>query len=390
MNLLDIVLLVGVVMAALGGWRAGFLARVTSWLGLALGFYVGLRILPSVLEAFELPTVSARLLVVITVLVVSIFVGQALGLIVGHRLRTGLPVGGARVADRGVGAAAGAISVLVALWLLLPTIADVQGWPSRQARTSLIARGVSNALPEPPDTTKAVRRLVDERTFPRVFDALRPAPDSGLPPVTLTLSPEVVAKVIASTVKVQGEACRRIQEGSGFVVSENVIVTNAHVVAGEERVEVVRPDGKRLQAQVVVFDPAKDLSVLRVENLGLPSLGRANAEVGMEGAVFGHPGGQAEVRAAPARISEEVTASGEDIYGASTIRQVYILAASLQPGDSGGALVDQEGRVVGVAFAIAPDRASTAYALTGAELDKTIQAYNANPDARATTQDCLA
>ncbi len=105
--------------------------------------------------------------------------------------------------------------------------------------------------------------------------------------------------------------------------------------------------------------------------------------------MFGHPGGQAAVRAAPALISEEVTASGEDIYGSGTIRQVFILAAALQPGDSGGPLVDTEGRVVGVAFAIAPDRPSTAYALTGGELDKTLQAYQADPNARAETQDCL-
>jgi S1-C subfamily serine protease len=388
-SLLDVLLLAGIVLAALGGYRAGFLARFTSWIGLAVGFFVGVRILPTVLEAFELPTVSARLLVVITVLVVAIFIGQALGLVAGHRLRMVLPRGGARTADRFAGGVAGALSVVVALWLLLPTIADVHGWPSRQARASLVAKTVNNVLPDPPDTTRALRRLVDERTFPRVFDALRPAPDSGLPPATLNMDPGVVERVIASTVKVQGEACRRIQEGSGFVVSENVIVTNAHVVAGEERVEVVRPDGKRLAAQVVVFDQAKDLAVLTVPGLGLPSLGRANAQPGQEGAVFGHPGGQAAVRAAPALISEEVTASGEDIYGSGTIRQVFILAAALQPGDSGGALVDTEGRVVGVAFAIAPDRPSTAYALTGGELDKTLQAYQADPNARAETQNCL-
>ena len=389
MSVLDVLLLVGIVLATLGGYRAGFLARFTSWIGLAVGFFVGVRILPTVLEAFNLPTVSARLLVVITVLVVAIFIGQALGLIAGHRLRMVLPRGGARTADRVAGGVAGALSVVIALWLLLPTIADVHGWPSRQARTSLVAKTVNNVLPDPPDTTRALRRLVDERTFPRVFDALRPAPDSGLPPAQLNMEPAIVERVIASTVKVQGEACRRIQEGSGFVVSENVIVTNAHVVAGEERVEVVRPDGKRLPAQVVVFDPAKDLAVLTVPDLGLPPLGRANAEPGQEGAVFGHPGGQSAVRAAPALIAEEVTASGEDIYGSGTIRQVFILAAALQPGDSGGALVDTQGRVVGVAFAIAPDRPSTAYALTGGELDKTLQAYQSDPNARAETQDCL-
>lgn len=389
MNLLDVVVIAAIVSAALGGFRVGFLARVASWIGVGIGFYTALRLLPTVLSSFELPTASGRLLVAVTVLIVGTFIGQAIGLVIGHRVRGVLPVGGARTADRAIGSVAGALSIVIALWLFLPTLADVAGWPARQARGSVLARAVNSSLPNPPSATQTVRRLVDERGFPRVFDSLQPAPDAGLPPVDSGLAPEVLATVTASTVKVMGEACRRIQEGSGFVISENVIVTNAHVVAGEVDVDVVRPDGKRLPATVVVFDAKRDLAVLRVDKLGMPSLGRANAEPGTTGAVFGHPGGQEVVRAAPVRISDEVTADGEDIYGDPTERQVFILAANLRPGDSGGALVDTRGKVVGVAFAIAPDRPGTAYALTGAELDGVLQAYNANPGAEADTRECL-
>jgi S1-C subfamily serine protease len=389
MNLLDVVVFAAIVSAALGGFRVGFLARVASWIGVGVGFYTGLRLLPTVLSSFELPTASGRLLVAITVLIVATFIGQAIGLVIGHRVRGVLPIGGARTADRVIGSVAGAMSIVVALWLFLPTLADVAGWPARQARGSVLARTVNRSLPNPPDATQTVRRLVDERGFPRVFDALQPAPDAGLPPVDPGLSPEVVAMVTGSTVKVMGEACRKIQEGSGFVISENVVVTNAHVVAGETDVEVVRPDGKRLRARVAVFDAKRDLAVLRVDALGLAPLGRANAEAGATGAVFGHPGGQEVVRAAPARISDEVTAEGEDIYGDPTERQVFILAANLRPGDSGGALVDTAGKVIGVAFAIAPDRPGTAYALTGAELDGVVQLYNRDPGAHADTRGCL-
>ena len=389
MNLLDVVVLAGIVAAALGGFRVGFLARVASWIGVGIGFYVALRLLPSVLDTFHLPTASGRLLVAITVLIVGTFIGQAVGLVIGHRVRGVLPVGGARTIDRAVGGFAGALSIVVALWLFLPTLGDVAGWPARQARGSALARAVSSSFPRPPDATQSMRRLVDERGFPRVFEGMQPAPDAGLPPVDSGLDPEVQAAVSRSTVKVMGEACRRIQEGSGFVVSENVIVTNAHVVAGEDDVDVVRPDGKRLGANVVVFDPKRDLAVLRVEKLDMPALGRAKAEQGMTGAVFGHPGGQEDVRAAPARISDEVTADGQDIYGADTTRQVFILAANLRPGDSGGPLVDQGGKVVGVAFAIAPDRPGTAYALTGTELDGVTTQYAKDPKAKADTQECL-
>lgn len=390
MNLLDVLLLVAMVSAGFGGWKAGFLARVTSWIGIALGLYLGLRIAPTAIEVFELPTVSARVLIVVTVFVVATFVGQALGLITGHWIRGVLPMGGARTADRAAGSIAGVVGVLIALWLLLPMLASVHGWTARSARGSLLARAVDGSFPEPPNATRVVGRLVDERAFPRVFNALKPAPDAGQPPVDPGLDPKVVDRVKASTVKIQGEACRRIQEGSGFVVAEDVIVTNAHVVAGEKSVDVVRPDGRRLKATVVLFNPAKDIAVLRVARLDLPPITRTKARAGDTGAVFGHPGGQAEVRAAPARISDEVTAHGEDIYGRETERQVFILAANLQPGDSGGPLVDTQGRAVGVAFAIAPDKAGTAYALTGNELDTAIRAYNANPNARADTQSCLA
>ena len=389
MNLLDVLVLTAIVAAALGGFRAGFLARVASWIGLGIGCYTALRLLPTVLASFELPTASGRLLVAVTVLIVGAFIGQAVGLIIGHRMRGVLPVGGARTADRLIGALAGGLSIVLSLWLFLPMLADVAGWPARQARGSVLARRVNASLPDPPDATRSVRRLVDDDGFPRVFDPLQPAPDAGLPPVDPGLEPQVVAAVTAGTVKVLGEACRRIQEGSGFVVAEDVVVTNAHVVAGEDEVDVVRPDGKRLPATVVVFDPRRDLAVLRVERLKLPALPRSTAEPGTTGAVFGHPGGQAVVRAAPARISDEVTADGQDIYGDATQRQVFILAANLRPGDSGGPLVEPGGKVVGVAFAIAPDKAGTAYALTAKELDGVLQAYEKAPDAEADTRSCL-
>ncbi|HVF32041.1 MAG TPA: MarP family serine protease [Acidimicrobiales bacterium] len=389
MNLLDVVVLAGVVAATVGGFRVGFLARVASWIGIGVGFYVALRLVPTVLRSFDLPTASGRLLVTVAVLIVGTFVGQAIGLVVGHRVRGVLPIGGARSADRLIGGAAGAVSIVLALWLAVPTLADVAGWPARQARGSVLAKAVDGWLPDPPDATRSVRQLVDGRGFPSVFDALEPAPDAGLPPVDSGLEPDVVASVTAGTVKVMGEACRRIQEGSGFVISEDVVVTNAHVVAGEDDIDVVRPDGKRLRASVAVFDASRDLAVLRVDKLGLPVLDRADAKAGSTGAVFGHPGGQDAVRAAPARISDQVTADGQDIYGEPTQREVFILAANLRPGDSGGPLVDTAGRVVGVAFAIAPDRPGTAYALTGAELDGVVVAFNGDPGADADTRECL-
>jgi S1-C subfamily serine protease len=390
-NLLDAVVAVLAVSAMFGGYRAGLLARAASWVGLAVGFYAATRVLPSVVEALEGSVSSTRLLVAAAVLVGGAFLGQAIGLVVGSQIRAVLPPGPLRMADRVAGGVLGGLSVLVVLWLLLPSLADVPGWPARQARNSSVARFVDSAFPRPPDTMQALRSLVGEHGFPQVFDALRPAPDVGTPPVDSGLRPDVQARVARSTVKVVGEACRRIQEGSGFAAEENVVVTNAHVVAGEQSVEVVRPDGRRLRAVVAVFDPERDLAVLRVAGLGQTPLGRDRAREGDTGAVFGHPGGQERVRAAPAKISRRVQAVGRDIYNRRpTRRDVFIMAADLAPGDSGGALVNTEGLVVGVAFAIAPDRPGTAYAVTTSELEEVLSRFAANPQARDDTQACLA
>ena len=126
---------------------------------------------------------------------------------------------------------------------------------------------------------------------------------------------------------------------------------------------------------MVAFDPERDLAVLRVRNLRLFALPFADGGVGTTGAVFGHPGG-GPLRIAPARIAETVNAAGTDIYRTGrTSRRVHVLAAELAPGDSGGPLVDQQGRMVGVAFAIDPGQESTAYALTRGEVDAVLGPY---------------
>jgi S1-C subfamily serine protease len=155
------------------------------------------------------------------------------------------------------------------------------------------------------------------------------------------------------------------------------VVTNAHVVAGERTTSVIDEKGTSLPAIVVAFDPVRDLAVLSVPRLRAAPLSIAVGTAGMEGAVYGHPGGGA-LQAAPARIGEEIVAVGTNIYRTSKSRRhVFVLAASLAPGDSGGALVDRTGAVIGVAFAIDPGRKGTSYALTDAEVGPVLAAANA-------------
>lgn len=371
MNLLDLAILAAAAAAAAGGYRLGFLARVVSWVGLALGLVLAARFLPAAVRAFEAPDPNRKILIAGAVLLGGAFVGQGLGLLVGSSLRRFVPLGPLRVADSGAGAVAGVVGVVASVWILLPAVSDVPGSMARLARNSSVARAIDRQLPRPPDTLQALRRVVGETNFPRVFEALRPAPDIGPPPSTTGIPPAALARAAASTVKVAGVACSRTQEGSGFSPAPDIVVTNAHVVAGQQpgSTEVARPDGRRLDASVVVFDPARDLAVLRVPGLGQQPLPIGSGSVGARGAVLGHPGGQDQLRIAPAAVRQRVEAVGRDLYDARTTRrQVFVLAAQLQPGDSGGALVNQAGAVMGVAFAIAPDDSGTAYAVTSDEL----------------------
>lgn len=387
MSSLDLLIAAAAVSAVLGGWRLGFLARATSWVGLAAGLVVSARVLPPVLQSFGAADPTSRLLVVAGILIGGAFLGQALGLIVGAQFHHALPFGPLRVVDRLLGGLAGLLGVLVALWAMLPAMADVPGWTARATRESVVARAIDRYGPQPPDALQALRRLVGDDRFPQVFAQLQPAEDAGPPPAASPLPPEVENRVRSSTVKVTGTACNRVQEGSGFTVAPDLVVTNAHVVAGEDDTAVLRPDGRRFRATVTVFDPDRDLAVLRAPGLGEASLAIGDAEVGEQGAVFGHPGGQDPIEVSPASISQRITAVGRDLYDShETRRDVFVLAAELRPGDSGGPLVDTSGVVVGVAFAIAPDRPGTAYALTTAELRPVL---GANRNTEVDTGPCL-
>jgi S1-C subfamily serine protease len=385
-NQLDALLVIIIVFAVAGGYRLGFLARATSWIGLIIGLLAASYFLPGIVSSLQSYEPSSRFLIASGVFLGAAFLGQAVGLVLGANLHRALPLRGPlRQIDRGAGAAAGMAGVLVIIWLLTPAMADVPGWPARQARSSRVAKAVSDVLPQPPDTLGALRRLVGDDNFPHVFGRFEAAPDTGPAPVDSGLAPATVDRVTSSTVKVEGIACDRQQDGTGFVVAPGVVVTNAHVVAGESETEVIFGNG-RASASVTSFDPDRDLALLSVRGLRLQPLPIASADVGTQGAVFGHPRGQDEVAVSPAVVRQHVEAVGRDLYDSHTTRrQVFILAADLEPGDSGGPLVDTAGRVVGVAFAIAPDRPGTAYALTDVELKAVLAAPNGQRD----TGDCL-
>jgi S1-C subfamily serine protease len=232
-----------------------------------------------------------------------------------------------------------------------------------------------------------LRKLVGTSQFPSVFANLQPAENTGPPPESVELPATVIDTVKASSVKVEGTACRRTQDGSGFAVAPNLIATNAHVVAGEKTTEIITNNGDVEPAKVVLYDPARDLALLDVPMFTGKALPLGSPNVGDTGAVFGHPGGQAELAITPAAVRRQIVAEGRDLYDTKTTdRSVLVLAAALAQGDSGGALVNNKGEVVGVAFAIAPDNPGTSYALNSSELQAVLKQPH---DTVVSTQSCV-
>jgi S1-C subfamily serine protease len=369
-NALDAVVVLAAIAAAIGGWRFGFVARLLAWAGVALGLMIGIHFVPGVVTAFGGTASDDRVTVALLFLVLVATLGQGIGLAVGaivHRIHP--EVRGLPVWDRAAGAAIGAVGVMTLLWMVIPSLATAEGWPARAARGSAIVNWINRYAPSQPARFAAWGRAISEAPYPSALGPLDDPPDPGTPP-TKALPPAIDKRVQASVVLVRGTACNDIQEGSGWVASPGLVVTNAHVVAGESDTKVQDNNGVEHDATVVAFDPRRDIAILQAPTLTAPPLAQARGSKGETAAVYGHPGGRG-LTVAPARIGEPVSASGTDIYRNQNnqARHVYVLAARLHPGDSGAPLVSLNGDVVGVAFAIDPAHPSTAYAVTDQEVD---------------------
>lgn len=372
MNLVDCIVVIGVLFAAVAGFRLGFVTRVLSWIGMLVGIIVALLVLGPMLEGVD-PTSHLRVTIIaVAVVLLGAFLGQALGLVLGNRVRPSEAEQSLTRVDSVLGLAAGVVGMALLVWVLVPILTQRPGSLAEEVSSSWVARQLDERLPAPPDALHAFRSIVGEDNFPDVFAALEPTPPLGPPPVSSGLSQPVARRVAASVVKVEGVACRKIQDGTGFVVDDDLVATNAHVVAGESSTDVIRDDGSRVSADVVVFDPDRDLALLHAPNLGRLPLPLGRASQGDIGGVFGHPRGE-PLRIAPFEVARLINATGRNIYDSNLVeRDVLEAAADLAPGDSGAPLVAPTGEVVGVTFAIARDRENVAYALSTTELQEVL------------------
>lgn len=373
MNLFDALLIAGAAFGAYGGWKLGFLQRLSGWLGAAAGLGLALLLLPKLTQASGANSDIAILTLSSAVLFLAFMVGQGIGSAIGSRLRRGVDSSGGRGLDALGGALLGIVGVIVLAWLILPVMSEAAGWPSAAARGSVISREISNSLPAPPSQITDLERQLTGGEFPKVFAGLRSAPEIVPPPEGSSITQEQLTVASRSSVRVEASACDRIQAGSGFFVDENLIATNAHVVSGSTSLQVITADeGEVTDGQVVAFDPATDLALISTD-LSRPALPLAAPVVGDRGLVMGFPGG-GPFDPSPFEVGEQVQASGYDIYDRSKVtRDILVLGSNLAPGDSGSAVLRSDGSAIGVAVAIAPDKPGVAYALSSAALQQFLE-----------------
>ncbi|MFN2616306.1 MAG: MarP family serine protease [Thermoleophilaceae bacterium] len=346
MTALDWIILGFAALMAVWGYAQGLIVGALSLAGFAAGGFLGSRIGPLFLaEGSRSPYAP------LFALLSAVFFGGLLAStleIVGFHLRE-------RIGDRlgaldGLGGAVLVACLGLGLVWIAGTVA-LQTPGARELRRPIQRSTILSALNERlPPSGPLLKALARFDPFPKVQG---PRPGVGPPDSAIARDPQVRAAA-RSVVKVLGTACGLGVEGSGWVAARGVVVTNAHVVAGQDDTTVeLQGQGSKLDAQAVWFDPHDDVAVLRVPGAaGAPALALNQASrPGTSAAVLGFPGnGPYDVR--PARVGVTAIALTDDAYGRGPVRRkITALRALVRPGNSGGPVVDGAGRVVATVFA---------------------------------------
>jgi 8-oxo-dGTP pyrophosphatase MutT (NUDIX family)/S1-C subfamily serine protease len=381
-DLLDLILLVMIAAFAVAGYRQGFIVGVLSLAGFIGGVAAGALIAPPISHALSSSQTWQSLIAVLVVFiaaVIGMLAASAIGVVVRSRV-TARP---AAIVDSLGGAAVNVVALLIVAWLIGSFVYNAP-FPaiSSQVNRSLVLRAVDRIMPSgaldlpifPP-----LRTLLSNGVYEQIFSTIgaETAPDIPAPGRAVLASSGLNA-AYQSIVKVKGVApsCNDTIEGSGFVISTDHVLTNAHVVAGVTRgLHVITGAGQwYTRVTVVWYDPNIDAAVLYVPGLTASPLQFAGpATDGAPAVVAGYPLDQG-LTERPAVIGHSFEANGPNIYDTQNVnRQIYPIRADVEPGNSGGPLLSGSGTVYGVVFAKSTQYQGVGYALTAAQVSHDVQ-----------------
>jgi S1-C subfamily serine protease len=344
MTTLDWIIIAFVLLMAVWGYLQGLVVSALSLGGFALGAFVGSRVGP-VLLAGGSSSPYAPLFSLVSALMVgglAAVMFEAMG--EGIRRRMLFPLAG--TLDGVGGALLVAALGLALVWILGAVALQTPG--ARKYRTDIQRSFVLSKLNDVlPPSGSILNALARADPFPQIR-----GPEADVPPPNrrIVRDPDVRA-AHASVVRVLGSACGLSVQGSGWVASPGVVVTNAHVVAGEDDTTVQTDGGPQLDAQAIAYDPHNDVAVLRVNGLGAPALARGSPRAGEPVAILGYPE-DGPFHASPGRLGDTRTVISRDAYGAGPVqRRMASIRGNIRSGNSGGPVVDAGGRVLATVFA---------------------------------------
>ncbi|MGO3326309.1 MarP family serine protease [Gordonia sp. (in: high G+C Gram-positive bacteria)] len=394
----DLGILVVALLAALSGYRQGAAASALAFVGVVIGAVAGVLLAPVVIERFD--DQRLRLVVGVMLIIALIVIGELSGMVLGRAARSGIHSPTLRRVDSGVGSVLQVIAILVAVWLLsVPLRSSEQARISDAVEGSKIVQGVDAAAPQwmrnlPNELTdlidsSGIKEVIGPYGQTRVANV--DAPDAALADLP------VVQQVQPSVLKINGVArsCGQSLEGSGFVVSPERVMTNAHVVAGTDSLSVETGDGGQLDANVVWFNSRNDIAVLDVPGLQAPALDFATetGATGDDAIVLGYPQ-NGPFTITPVRIRNTVQLSGPDIYqrAKQVSREVYTVRGEIRSGNSGGPMIDRDGNVFGVVFGASEDPAdNTGFVLTAEQVQRDLaQSERRSGSSSVDTQRCVS
>jgi S1-C subfamily serine protease len=379
MTVLDWAIIAFTLALGLWGYRQGLIVGTLTLIGFALGAFVGSRVAPLVLNQGS-SSPYAPLCAALGALVAGALVAVTLeGLALGLRSRLIRRKGMLHLADGAGGAALIASVALGLVWVFGAVVLHAPGTARLRAdvQSSVILRSLNEVLPPSGPILHALDRVDPAPSI------IGPAAPVAAPDPAIAADPEV-AGAEDSVVRVLGTACGLGVEGSGWAVGPGLIVTNAHVVAGEDDTSVTTSGGASLDATAVHYDPENDLALLHVD-AELPQLAFApDPSSGTAAAVLGYPE-NGPYAVAPARLGETRDTISEDSYGRGPIRRsITSLRGSVRSGNSGGPLVDDRGRVLGTVFAATTTGAPGGFAVP----DRVVEDALAGPLAAVDTGPC--
>lgn len=381
MNWLDLAIVLCVAVAFVRGIQNGFVQQIFSLLGFVVGVLVGSWLQGQLIGLVH--SAQSKSILALAIIIACSLLCMTIGEYVGAHLRRKLENAQlAKSADRAVGSILAVTTILLAVWFgaAMFNNAPILGL-QQHIRNSRIVAALNNTLPSAPGVVAKIGHFINPNGFPQVFTGLEPRLQTDAPLPELGDLKAAVEQARPSVVKIAGEGCGGIVEGSGFIVGEGLVMTNAHVVAGVKKPIVIDSAGDH-DTTVVWFDPKLDIAIVRTGALaGAPlPLNTAPLSPGTPGVVLGYPQGSG-FTASPAVILESFTANGRDIYNQeNTRRSVHSIKTDIRQGNSGGPLLAADGSVIGVIFAESTTYQDVGYALSSD------QAKTALDQARSRTQ----